>query len=119
MRDEIVKFARVLDKLSRVAGTYSYSYSLKANLRPKNFCLGLIRPKVSFYGCLGRILSVLFVLSVFLNLGFWLSKILNSGQLIPDLQQFIHARDTRQLDSLLHNNWHRNVHLDSVFQSVK
>ena len=26
---------------------------IKANLRPKNFCLGLIRPKVSFYKCLG------------------------------------------------------------------
>ena len=26
---------------------------LKANLRPKTVCLGLIRPKVSFYKCLG------------------------------------------------------------------
>ena len=25
---------------------------VKANLRPKNFCLGLIRPKVIFYKCL-------------------------------------------------------------------
>ena len=29
---------------------------VKANLRPKNFCLGLIRPKVSFYKCLGYFL---------------------------------------------------------------
>ena len=29
---------------------------LKANLRPKNVCLGLIRPKVSFDKCLGYFL---------------------------------------------------------------
>ena len=29
---------------------------LKANLGPKNFCLGLIRPKVSFEECLGYFL---------------------------------------------------------------
>ena len=29
---------------------------LKANLWTKNFCLGLIRPKVSFYKCLGYFL---------------------------------------------------------------
>ena len=29
---------------------------VKANLRPKNFCLGLIRPKVSFYKWLGYFL---------------------------------------------------------------
>ena len=26
---------------------------INANLRPKNFSLGLIRPKISFYECLG------------------------------------------------------------------
>ena len=31
---------------------------IKANLRAKNFCLGLIRPKVSFYACLGYFLHV-------------------------------------------------------------
>ena len=29
---------------------------IKANLRPKSFCLGLIRPKVSFYACIGHFL---------------------------------------------------------------
>ena len=29
---------------------------LKANLRPKTVCLGLIRPKVSLYKCLGYFL---------------------------------------------------------------
>ena len=29
---------------------------VKANLRPKNFCLGIIRLKVSFYKCLGYFL---------------------------------------------------------------
>ena len=34
--------------------------NIKTNLRPKNVCLGLIRPKVSFYECLGYfLLSVL------------------------------------------------------------
>ena len=29
---------------------------IKANLRPKSFCLGVIGPKVSFYECLGYFL---------------------------------------------------------------
>ena len=29
---------------------------VKANLRPKNFCLGIIRLKISFYKCLGYFL---------------------------------------------------------------
>ena len=33
--------------IQEVSQTY-----IKANLRPENFCLGLIRPKVSFYECL-------------------------------------------------------------------
>ena len=42
--------------LSQVIGLPKQKVSqtlVKANLRPKNFCSGLIRPKVSFYKCLG------------------------------------------------------------------
>ena len=44
---------QVASRRSRIAGhcftnTESILNILKANLRPKNFCLGLIRPKVSF-----------------------------------------------------------------------
>ena len=43
---------------SQVTGhCFTYKESIlnihKANLRPKNFSLGLIRPKISFYECLG------------------------------------------------------------------
>ena len=48
---------------------------IKVNLSPKNFSLGLIRPKVSFYACLGYFLYF----NVFLNSEFRPSKILNSG----------------------------------------
>ena len=44
---------------SQVIGLLTQKVSqtlVKANLRPKNFCLGLIRPKVSFYKCLGHFL---------------------------------------------------------------
>ena len=39
--------------------------SLTANIRPKNFCFGLIRPKVNFNECLGIFLS--FVLFRFVS----------------------------------------------------
>ena len=36
----------VLPIIQKVSSTF-----INANLRPKSFCLGLIRPKVSFYKC--------------------------------------------------------------------
>ena len=41
----------IVSPIQKVSQTF-----IKANLRPKNFCLGPIRPKVGFYECLGYFL---------------------------------------------------------------
>ena len=69
---------------------------IKANLRPKNFCLGLVRPKVSFDGCLGYFLK-----EDFQNLEF---RTTYTGPATiytrPGTRDNLPAtRDTRQLDS--------------------